>query len=277
VNLPAQIPEQEPRSPAPPGFWQIVGQGLYDGARWMGEGLAAAFHSVDPDARRDIAKMPILALTVLGPRHGRIRPQTDDNARPLVFVHGLGGHRGNFTPMRAWLWSRGRRRAYAVGLPGGCDLVTLGRHLGEVIHEIAQVNSLPDDAQVDVVAHSMGGVVARLAICELAVAARVHTLVTLGTPHGGTHPARFAGTIRCRDLRPDSPVALRLKSQEPWAGGPRLVPFWSRSDPLMQPPGTARVDGADNREVEGATHIDWMLSRAVWAEVLDALEAGGRG
>jgi pimeloyl-ACP methyl ester carboxylesterase len=273
MNAPVYVPHVEASAPEIPGFWQTLGRGLVDGARRVGAGFSAAFHAVDPDARRDIAQMPLLALTVLGPRHAPIRAQSDDGARPIVYVHGLGGHRGNFLPMRSWLWPRGRRRAYAVGLPGDGDLVDLGRHLGDVIREVIAVNDLPDDAQVDIVAHSMGGVIARLAITELAIAARVHTLVTLGTPHAGTHSARFAGTIRCQDLRPDSPVTMTLRAQEPWSGGPRLVAFWSRSDPLMQPAETARVEGADNREVPGTTHIEYMLSRDVWAEVLDALEA----
>lgn len=42
------------------------------------------------------------------------------------------------------------------------------------------------EGKIDIVAHSMGGIIARLYIQEFGGSARVHTLVTLGTPHRGS-------------------------------------------------------------------------------------------
>ncbi len=259
-------------SPAAPGFWTLLGQGIVAGAQRVGAGMSAAFHAVDPDARHDIAQLPLLALTVLGPRHAPIAPLPDDGHRTLLFIHGLGGHRGNFLPMRLWLGLRGRRRGYSIGLPPGDDLQHLGRWLCALIDEIVQVNDLPDDAQVDIIAHSMGGVVARLAALEVHTAQRISTLITLGTPHAGTGAARFAATARCRDLRQGSAVMQRLAAQVPWSGHPRLICFWSASDPMMQPERTAQVPGADNRHLRGHSHTDYLLKPTAFAAVLDALE-----
>jgi pimeloyl-ACP methyl ester carboxylesterase len=264
------VPVVTPPLDVGPGFWSRFGQQMLRAARAAGEGITAAIESVDADLRRDLLQMPILGLTVLGPRHAPIRALPDDGHRPMVFLHGLGGHRGNFLPMRGWLGMKGRRRGYAVGLRAGADLMTLGRELSAVIEEILEVNGIPD-GQVDIVAHSMGGVVARLALLEIATLSRVHTLITLGTPHAGTQIARLGGTHRCHDLRPGSPVMQALSVQLPWRGPPRLVCLWSASDPIMQPAETAVVDGAEGCVMEAHNHTDYLLRRSVWEVVLDRL------
>ena len=52
----------------------------------------------------------------------------------------------------------------------------------------------------------MGGLVARYYVQRLGGDVRVHTLVTLGTPHGGTLPARLFPHPLVRQLRPGSDV-----------------------------------------------------------------------
>ena len=124
---------------------------------------------------------------------------------------------------------------------------------------------------MDVVAHSMGGLVSRLALRDPKTAARVHTLVTLGTPHRGTHAARFTGGKLMTALRHDSGLMARLGTDLPWRRPTRLICFWSGSDPLMQPAETATVPGADNREVQGFSHLDWLMRRQAWMDVQAAL------
>lgn len=251
---------------AGPSLWNTLGKGV----RAAGRGLQSAYASVDPDVRADLARAPLLGLTVLTARHRPIRPLPDDGRRPILFVHGLGGHRGNFTPMRGWLAIRGRRRTYSIGLPED-PLGELGHRLSETIAEVVSVNGLGPDDRVDIVAHSMGGLVSRLALLDVETTNRVHTLVTLGTPHSGTHAARFAGSGRARDLRPDSDVLERLAGQDPWSGPTRLVCLWSRADPLMQPAETARLPGAEHVELPDMTHLQYLLDRRAWREVRAAL------
>jgi pimeloyl-ACP methyl ester carboxylesterase len=257
-----------------PSFWARLGQALQAGSRQLSQGVSSVAGLIDADLRRDLLQMPLLALTVIGPRYAPIRALPDDGHRPILFLHGLGGHRGNFLPMRAWLGMRGRRRGYAIGMTAGVDLMTLGKELSSLIETILDVNGLPADAQVDIVAHSMGGVVARLALLEVGSLARVHTLVTLGTPHSGTQIARLGGTHRCHDLRPGSPVMAALAAQLPWRGPTQLVCLWSVDDPIMQPAQTAQVDGADNRLLEAHNHTDYLLKVSAWKHILAALGDG---
>ncbi len=229
-----------------------------------------AHASVDPDARKDIAWMPVVALASIGPMKELVKPLPADGHRPVIFVHGLAGYRGNFLPMRSWLRLHGRKRTYAVGLRGR-TIPQQAAELRRFIAQVVEVNQLVPGAQIDLVAHSMGGVVSRLAMHDPGTAERVATLITLGSPHGGTFAARFAGGPITTELRRDSSLMTQLNRDRPWKSRTRLVCFWSSGDPLMQPAETATIPGADNREIDGFSHLDWLMRKRAWMDVGDAL------
>lgn len=270
---PGSEASDEPSSERPavipgPSIWDVLGRGV----RAAGRGISSAVQAVDSDVRADLARAPLLGLTLLTAKHRPIVALPDDGHRPMILVHGLGGHRGNFSPMRGWFALQGRRRTYSLGLPEG-PLGALGDRLVETLAEVVEVNGLGSEQRIDIVAHSMGGLVARLALLDVETTNQVHTLVTLGTPHSGTHAARFAGSGRARDLRPDSDVLERLSGQAPWSGPTRLVCLWSKADPLMQPAETARMPGAEHVELPEMTHLQYLLDRRAWREVAAALSS----
>jgi len=238
----------------------------------IGSGIASAFRAVDADVPRHLAELPVLGLTMLAARRLPAVALPDDGLRPIVFVHGLGGHRGNFLPARMYLKLQGRTRTYSVGFPADADLESMAVELRQFITEVCTANGLPDNAQIDLVAHSMGGIVARLALEDELVRSRVATLVTLGTPHAGTYAARYAQTTFLLALRPDSPLMKRLAKQLPWNSGPRLVTFWSASDLLLLPASTASVEGAQNIELPGTTHYGYLLRPSCFQALAKALE-----
>ena len=94
----------------------------------------------------------------------------------------------------------------------------------------------------------------------------------MGTPHGGTHAARYVNTDYLLPLRPDSPTIQRLQSQLPWSGSPRLVCFWSPADVLLLPATTGRVEGSPSVEVPDRTHYGFLLYPAVFQQVFEALD-----
>lgn len=274
IHLPsAASASEEPSRPAPhPAATAARAVGAFFAAvgRGIGRAAVAVHGSVDPDARRDLAWMPVLAVASVAFGDHAPRALSDDGARPIVFVHGLAGLRGNFTPMRTWLRLHGRSRTYSIKLSAG-TIPEMALELRRFIAEVIRVNELPASAQVDVVAHSMGGLVSRLALHDERTARRVHTLVTLGTPHGGTHAARFASGPLTDALRPHSELMRRLDTDLPWRRPIRLVCFWSAGDPLMQPAMTATVDGAESWEVAGFSHLDWLMRKAAWMGVDEVL------
>jgi triacylglycerol lipase len=265
-----------------PDFWERCGNGFARGGRavgqaavWMGRGVASAYAAVDPDVRRHVAQLPLMGLTLLSPRRAGVRAIDDDGRRPIVFVHGLLGHPGNFLPMRKFLAYRGYKRSYAVALESVATMSASAEQLSRFIEEVIRVNDLGSDATVDCVGHSMGGLIARLALEDPATSARISTLITLGTPHLGTYAARFGATENVVDLRPGSQVLTRLRSQLPWRGPPeqpRLFAMWSPSDVLLLPAEAACAPGADVIEMPGFTHYSYLLSPAAWGRVHTILE-----
>jgi pimeloyl-ACP methyl ester carboxylesterase len=251
-----------------------VGRGLATAGRWIARKAGDGWEAIDPDLRSHLMQLPVVALTQLAARGTSVAAMDDDGHHPIVFVHGFGGAPGNFLPLRAWLWLQGRKRTYAFQLPPGCALDQTAEALSEYLRAVIRVNALPAEAKIDLVAHSMGGVVARLALEQADTRQRVGTLVTLGSPHAGSHLARYANTSQALDLRPGSPVLRRLDAQLPWAGPPvwpRLVAFWSQADVVVIPADSARVEGAKNIELPGFTHYSYLVRPEAWRHVHDAL------
>jgi triacylglycerol lipase len=98
----------------------------------------------------------------------------------------------------------------------------------------------------------------------------VHTLVTLGTPHGGTRTARLIPHRLARQLRPDSDLVAELR--EPAAGcSTRFLAVWSDLDQLMVPKRSARIDHPDldarNVLVRGVGHMSLPIHRRTVHEI----------
>ena len=69
-------------------------------------------------------------------------------------------------------------------------------------------SSSPTIEPVDVVAHSMGGLIVRFALAKQSVGAwpalEVEDVITLGSPHGGVNFASWNGTVQGNQMEPNS-------------------------------------------------------------------------
>ncbi|HUS29373.1 MAG TPA: alpha/beta fold hydrolase [Kofleriaceae bacterium] len=112
---------------------------------------------------------------------------------PVVLVHGLFGFDRIGVPGVKLHYFRGIVKhleslgchAHAVRLPAAASVPDRAKILVEKIAELGH-------DRVDIIAHSLGGLDARYALAKLGLAARVRSLVTIGTPHHGTPLANFA-------------------------------------------------------------------------------------
>ncbi len=108
---------------------------------------------------------------------------------PLVLVHGFLGDPTNFLLFRRHLGARGISSFTSFSYPPRLDYQRLARRLGEMIEAVCLATGA---AHVDVVGHSLGGLVARYLI-EMAPGTPVRRLVTLGAPY-------FANPLPTREL-----------------------------------------------------------------------------
>ena len=129
-------------------------------------------------------------LDRLSPLHrGLLIADVEAAGTPILLVHGLADNRSVFTVLRRSLRRRGFGRVHTVNYsPLTRDVRAAARSLGRAVESLCEQTGYE---RVHVIAHSLGGVIARYYVQRLGGDARVHTLVTLGAPHA-RHPERPA-------------------------------------------------------------------------------------
>lgn len=191
---------------------------------------------------------------------------------PILLVHGLVDNRSVFTLLRRALQRRGFGRVLTLNYsPFTQDVRTAAARLGELVERTCEQTGYE---RVHVVGHSLGGLVARYYVQRMDGDARVHTLVTLGSPHSGTRAAFLLPQRLVRQLRPGSDLMRELA--EPAAGcRTRFVSYWTDLDQLMVPKRAARLDHPDlqvrNVLLRGVGHMSLPHCRRVVHEIATLL------
>ncbi|MDQ1706429.1 MAG: triacylglycerol lipase [Frankiaceae bacterium] len=191
---------------------------------------------------------------------------------PILLVHGLVDNRSIFTLLRRALRRRGFGRIWTMNYHVLThDLRAAAQRLAATVESICEQTGYE---RIHVVGHSMGGIVARYYVQRMGGDTRVHTLVTLGSPHAGTLAARLLPRGVCRQLRPSSDVIAELALPAP-ACRTRFVSFWSDLDVLISPKHAARIDHADlnvrNVFVRGVGHMSLPIHGRVTREIAATL------
>ncbi|GGZ52633.1 lipase [Streptomyces subrutilus] len=193
---------------------------------------------------------------------------------PVLLLHGFTDNRSVFVLLRRALGADGLRHVEAYNYsPFTRDLRVTARHLARRVDELCERTGRE---RVDLVGHSLGGLVGRYFVQRLGGDARVRTLITLGTPHAGTRVAPFMDAHPLvRQMRPGSEVLAELAGPAPGCAT-RCVAFWSEFDAVMSPVGTARLEHPDlrveNVQVTGIGHLALPAHPAVIAAVRRTLD-----
>ena len=210
-----------------------------------------------------------------GPRPDQARPGT------VLLVPGYGGNRAGLSRLADRLRAEGRT-ATVLTRPGEGT----GRHeeQAELLDSAARQAVTAGAPSVDVIGYSAGGVVTRLWVERHDGAEVARRVVSLGSPLHGTRlaglGARFGGAQcpqACQELAPGSDlldsIDGALPGRLPW------LSIWTENDETVQPPDSARLDGAVNLSLQSVcpaartAHSELPTDPYVTALVLDALGA----
>lgn len=205
-------------------------------------------------------------------------PPTDlPGPRPVVLLHGFVDNRAVFGLLRRSLLKNGRPQVAALNYsPLTVDAREAAADLGEFVEGLC---ARTGHDRVDVVGHSLGGLIARYWAQRLGGDARLHTLVTLGTPHAGTEAASLLSLHPLvRQMRPGSGLLSELAAPAPGCRT-RFVSFWSDLDQVVRPVESARLDHPDLRvrtvQVHGVGHLSLPRHWSVTARIRQELQESG--
>lgn len=196
---------------------------------------------------------------------------------PVLLLHGFCGTPPMMRPLARFL----RRE---LGRP--VHVAALGLGLDDIRDQALRASELIEDriGRCDVVAYSMGGLVATYLLKCIDQGRAIRRVVTLGTPHGGVPllsrwPAALPVLRSLEQLRRDSPLLARL-ARLPLPPGAHLLSIAGAEDTLV-PPGAARPGGSEasgsrrTLVVPGVDHWSLITSRRVYRCVARSL-AGPR-
>ena len=186
--------------------------------------------------------------------------------RPVIVLHGYAMNRANFMVL-------GSRLARAkLGPVFGFEYWTFGRiaaaarQLGWFVDHVRQTTGAD---RVDIIGHSMGGVVGMYYVTLAGGDGAVENLVTLGSPLHGTDVSAPVGHPG-RELIIGSKLITRMLAAPP-PTHTRVTTIWSKADALV--PGAAQkpLPGADTILYDDLGHVALLGSRRVASEIITRL------
>ncbi|ONH59452.1 alpha/beta hydrolase [Frankia sp. CcI49] len=220
---------------------------------------AALYPAAVVGRRRDDGPTDRYRLADLTPlQRGLIVGDPATAGTPVLLVHGLVDNRSVFARLERSLRRRGFTTVTSVDVPLFATSVEAAAvALAAAVEQAVRRHGHPD---VNIVAHSLGGLVARYYVQRLGGDEYVRTLITLASPHNGTRLAsRLPRAVAYRvlaQLRPGS--ALLQELAEPAPGlRTRFVAVAGGLDTVVRPD-EARLDHPDlhteNVLVDGVGH-----------------------
>ncbi|KPM51515.1 alpha/beta hydrolase [Frankia sp. R43] len=220
---------------------------------------AALYPAAVVGRRRDEGPTDRYRLADLTPlQRGLIVGDPATAGTPVLLVHGLVDNRSVFARLERSLRRRGFTTVTSVDVPLFATSVEAAAvALAAAVEQAVRRHGHPD---VNIVAHSLGGLVARYYVQRLGGDEYVRTLITLASPHNGTRLAsRLPRAVAYRvlaQLRPGS--ALLQELAEPAPGlRTRFVAVAGGLDTVVRPD-EARLDHPDlhteNVLVDGVGH-----------------------
>jgi len=217
-----------------------------------------------------VALQTLLLPLGLGP--ARVEERGPGHTRPVVLIHGWGANRASMGVLQAGLVMAGFDRVYAAELGPARGLHAQAEALAGYVDRVARACALGRHS-LDLVAHSVGGLIARLYL-QSSGAARVDRCITLATPHAGSLSPTWGPSGLLPQLRPDSAFIQELNDPARRASGVRYSSLWAERDLAVLPPDSAAYLEGDAVCIQGVGHLGILVHPAAIGQVVARLAAG---
>ncbi|MQY02813.1 esterase/lipase family protein [Actinomadura macrotermitis] len=191
---------------------------------------------------------------------------------PVVFVHGFSGSASNWTTAIASFRSAGYSsdELYAFQYNWAASNKTSAAQLATYVD---QVRARTGSDKVDIVNHSMGGLVTRWYVSELGGDARVRHVASLaGANHGTTAAGACLIYASCVEMLPGSAFIGQLTAagdETPGTAG--YATWYSPCDGVINPYTSTRLSGATNNYLACENHLTFLTDPVVLTAVRNFL------
>ncbi len=173
--------------------------------------------------------------------------------RTLVFVHGYLSNPSAFLPLECYLRTHGIQKILFYEYSGRAGIEQAALGLKTFLKQ--QVRG----GRIDLVCHSLGGLVARVYLQNLGGARRVDQCISLGAPNDGTYNAYWLTSRVARELRPGSDLLRRLEATRGAATTVRFLSIVAGSDNIILPR-TSAHHRDDVVHLPGVGHLGMLFS-----------------
>ena len=184
---------------------------------------------------------------------------------PVVLVHGYMQNRVGFLGLARALRKRGLGPIYAVNYPWFASLAGNAARLDRFIARVCEETG---KTAVDLVCHSMGGLVAMEMMRDEARrdSLKVRRVVTIATPHAGVMWKGPMIGFGASNLRRGSKL---LEAHATYSLAVPCLSIYSTHDNVVHPKETSSLvkRGGKDFEVEGASHLAILFNPVVAQEV----------
>jgi triacylglycerol lipase len=173
--------------------------------------------------------------------------------------------------MSDFLVARGWRDVQAIELTpndGSSGLVALAQEVDRAARLLVERTGT---SEIDVVAFSMGALVARYWMRRMTPPANVRTYVSISGPHHGTWTGYLRFNEGARQMRIGSPFVRDLERDEGEWGGTTVYSFWTPLDLMILPATSSRLKGAREKTFRVIAHPLMLFDQGVLTAVAEAL------
>jgi len=209
----------------------------------------------------------LLLYYVVGQRMGRPLSRAHPGGVPVVLVHGYMQNRVGFVGLARALARRGIGPLYGFNYPWFSSIAQNAKRLGRYLERLrAETKS----DVVDVVCHSMGGLVAIEMLSQAGEKAGVRRLVTIATPHAGVAWQGPLLGVDAGSLRRGSKL---LTTHAGYKLSIPALSIFSTHDNVVYPMQTSSLAARGGRDVqvEGLGHLSILFSPEVADRVAEFL------
>jgi len=185
--------------------------------------------------------------------------------RGVLLIHGFVCNRGLWNP---WMHRLRHNGTPYMAITLEPVLGPIDRYVPTIEAAVARLESATRQAPI-VVAHSMGGLAVRAWLRDRASERRIHSVVTIGTPHAGTSIARFALSANTRQMREGSAWLRALEASETSERRRLFTCYFGHCDNIVFPARNATLPDATNHHVPGVAHVHLAFHRSILDDVLN--------